>query len=397
MQVSIITAFPEFFGDFLTTSIIGRAVKTGTIDIEVVDLRSFGKGRYRQVDDYAFGAGGMVLMPQPLLEALESVRLGKENEKTFVVYPSPQGVPLTQEIVESLTLQSHVTIICGHYEGLDERFAESAVDLEVTIGDCVLTGGEIPAMAVVDAMARLVPGVVGRDQAVKEDSFYKGMLDHPHYTRPASWQGMEVPQVLLSGNASRIEEWRREKAVERTLLRRPDLLSRANIIDHLRGSFFVLVLVEGEDDGICPEYLDSIVSVCRHYGIERPIFAVPDAERRQKLKARFSESADGDLFQPKWVSSPDRAYAWLDEKGVAYRTLGIPYTDRQGAFSWLEAKRMLLESRRSVVLCFSSNEKEDPFTCDSWTTPVVGGRCEFSALPISGKVAVALDRFLGSK
>ncbi|MDR3264685.1 MAG: tRNA (guanosine(37)-N1)-methyltransferase TrmD, partial [Synergistaceae bacterium] len=199
MRFTIVTAFPEFFGDFLSTSIIGRAVKTGLIRVDLVDLRSFGRGGYRQIDDYAFGAGGMVLTAEPLFEALEAARATQRGQ-SFVVCPTPQGVLLTQDIVETLAAQEHVVIVCGHYEGPDERFVERAVDLEVTIGDCVLTGGEIPAMAIIDAVSRLTPGVVGKRDAVEDDSFYQGMLDHPHYTRPASWDGRVVPDVLLSGN-----------------------------------------------------------------------------------------------------------------------------------------------------------------------------------------------------
>ena len=245
MHVTIVTAFPEFFGDFLSTSILGRAVKQGLVRVDLVDLREFGRGGYRQIDDYAFGSGGMVLAAPPLADALRAAgELGEGDP--FVVYPSPQGCVLTQEIVESLARQEHVVILCGHYEGLDERFVEREVDLEVTVGDCVLTGGEIPAMAIVDAMSRLVPGVVGRGEAVAEDSFYRGMLDHPHYTRPASWEGRTVPEVLLGGNASEIHSWRRAKAVERTLARRPDLLSRAAIRGYLTGNVYLAVMGDAE-------------------------------------------------------------------------------------------------------------------------------------------------------
>ena len=215
MHVTIVTAFPEFFGDFLSTSILGRAVKNGLVRVDLVDLRDFGRGGYRQIDDYAFGSGGMVLAVPPLADALRSAK-ERSSERPFVVYPSPQGCVLTQEIVETLVRREHVVIVCGHYEGLDERFVEREVDLEVTVGDCVLTGGEIPAMAIVDAMSRLVPGVVGRGEAVAEDSFYRGMLDHPHYTRPASWEGRDVPEILLDDNAPEIRAWRHTKAVERT-------------------------------------------------------------------------------------------------------------------------------------------------------------------------------------
>lgn len=220
LKVSIITAFPEMFDGFLAASIVGRAVKNGLIEVSCVNLRSFGRGNYRQIDDYSFGSGGMVLMAEPLRLALESIA----NEDTFVVSPSPQGRLLSHGMVKSFVEKKHVAIVCGHYEGMDERFVEKYVQLEVSIGDAVLSGGEIPAMAIVDSMSRLVPGVVGKMESVEEDSFFNGILDYPHYTRPADWHGMKVPEVLISGHAAKIAEWRRNEALRRTVERRPDLL-----------------------------------------------------------------------------------------------------------------------------------------------------------------------------
>ena len=173
---------------------IGRGIKNGLLHVDVVDLRNFGLGNYRQIDDYAFGGeGGMVLLPEVLERALAAIR-ESSGTKGYVVYPSPQGDLFSQEIVETLAAQEHIILFCGHYEGLDERFVSRCVDREVSMGDFVLTGGEIPAMAIIDAMARLVPGVVGKETAVVEDSFFRGMLDHPHCTRPAEWNGECVPE-----------------------------------------------------------------------------------------------------------------------------------------------------------------------------------------------------------
>lgn len=175
VRFSIVTAFPEYFDAFLNTSIVGRAVKEGKIEIDIVNLRDYAINSYGQIDDYSYGGGGMVIRPEPLYNALKSIK----SEKSFVVYTSPQGVVFNQDTVEALAAKDHVILICGHYEGIDERFAEKCVDLEISIGDYVLTGGELPAMVIVDAVSRLVPGVVGRGEAVLEDSFYRGMLDHP--------------------------------------------------------------------------------------------------------------------------------------------------------------------------------------------------------------------------
>jgi tRNA (guanine37-N1)-methyltransferase len=313
MRFTIITAFPDFFRDFLSTSVVGRGIKNGFLEVQIVDLRSFGKGAYRQVDDYAFGAGGMVLMAQPLKEALEAVRAN--DKRSFVVYPTPQGALLTQEIVESLFRQDHVTIVCGHYEGVDERFIESEVDLEVTVGDCVLTGGEIPAMAVIDAVSRLVPGVVGKSGAVVEDSFYRGMLDHPHYTRPASWNGKNAPEVLLSGDAAEICKWRREQAVLRTLSRRPDLLSRSSLLEYMSGGFYLAVEcdgIEGSNGGLRAERVGEWAKLCENYGVARLFVILKDPRDREIAKGAFD--AAGGARKVKWMPSLDRACDWIVKK-----------------------------------------------------------------------------------
>ncbi len=305
MHVTIITAFPEFFKDFLSTSIVGRAVKNGVIKVDVVNLRDFGRGQYRQIDDYSFGSGGMVIAAPPLADALDKAREGVAV-KSFVVYPSPQGVPLTQGIVETLHSQQHVVIVCGHYEGLDERFVESEVQLEVSVGDCVLTGGEIPAMAIVDAMSRLVPGVVGRCEAVRDDSFYRGMLDHPHYTRPFSWDGREVPPVLLSGNAADISEWRRVKAVERTVLRRPDLLYCAAAGDYMHGRVYLAVLRSRSFSA--DSSVSELVGLCGEYGV-RPIYIIPDPQHRAEFSDNLPEGV-----KPRLLGSIERAAEWITER-----------------------------------------------------------------------------------
>ena len=197
MRLSIVTAFPDLIRQYLGCSVLGRGVASGKLDVKVVDLRDHAQGDYRQVDDYSFGGGGMVLLAEPLARAVESL---SSEGRPFVVYPSPQGVPLHQELVEDLSRMDHLVLVCGHYEGVDERFVRRFVDLEISLGDFVLTGGELPAMALVDALSRLVPGVVGRAEAVENDSFYRGFLDHPHFTRPAVWREDPVPDVLAGGD-----------------------------------------------------------------------------------------------------------------------------------------------------------------------------------------------------
>ncbi|MBR1671767.1 MAG: tRNA (guanosine(37)-N1)-methyltransferase TrmD [Fretibacterium sp.] len=385
MHITIVTAFPEFFGDFLSTSIVGRAVKKELIQVDLVDLRSFGRGGYRQIDDYAFGSGGMVLAAPQLQDALNEAR-GRGQGKPFVVYPSPQGPLLTQEIVETLSHQEHVVILCGHYEGLDERFVQREVDLEVTVGDCVLTGGEIPAMAVVDAMSRLVPGVVGRGEAVAEDSFYRGMLDHPHYTRPAVWEGMPVPEALTGGNEAEILAWRRAEAVKRTLSRRSDLLPRASIRDYLTGGVhMVLVSPEAPTE----ETLFCVDSLCRLYGLARPFLVITSSERRRAFSRELRERGG---TAPKVLGSPGRVLeAIAGESPLVVEVLSHP---RDGSFHSLEVKRRCLEHGGPLLLLFPEGEN-----IGGWGTGVLSTSLtwEGESLPVAARMAIALDRFLGKR
>ncbi|MDR1979163.1 MAG: tRNA (guanosine(37)-N1)-methyltransferase TrmD [Synergistaceae bacterium] len=393
---TVITAFPDFFRDFLSTSVVGRGIKNGLFEVKIVDLHFFGRGAYRQIDDYAFGSGGMVLRAQPLKDALEAAR--PKGEKTFVVYPTPQGALLTQEIVESLFHQGDVTIVCGHYEGIDERFVEEEVDLEVTVGDCVLTGGEIPAMAIIDAVSRLIPGVVGKSEAVAEDSFYRGMLDHPHYTRPASWNGQDVPEVLLSGNAAEIDRWRRDRAVARTLSRRPDLLSRSSLLGYMHGGFYLAVEccgIEKFDAGQVREW----AKLCEGYGAARLFLIAKDRENREAIEDLR------DFDKVKWMPSLSRTVDWIvkKEKKKESRVLLVKVSDdvRNGARHWLELKRFILERRGSALFYFpggngceeeEAKEEKNVDCCSVSMIPLQGGK-----LSPFGKLSAVLDRFLGSK
>ena len=230
MKISIITLFPEMFDGPLGTSIIGRAVESGEIEIDLVQLRDFAADERGTVDQPPFGGGaGMVLQAGPLVQAVDSVaNNSKAANKPHVVLMSAQGAPLTHRRAQELSTMPEIILVCGHYEGVDERFIELRVDEEISIGDFVMTGGEIPAMALTDAVARLIPGVLGDDDSSKHDSFAPGsdsLLEGPVYTRPAKFQGLQVPDILLSGDHVKIEAWRRSQALRRTEERRPDLLN----------------------------------------------------------------------------------------------------------------------------------------------------------------------------
>ena len=225
MEIDVVTLFPEMFVGPFDQSIIRRARDRGLVTIRYVALREFGLGRHRTVDDAPYGGGpGMVMRPEPLANAIDSVR----RSDSRVVLMTPQGSLFRQAIARTLAAAPHLILVCGHYEGVDERVL-SLVDDELSIGDYVLTGGELPAMVVIDAITRLLPGALGGDESATQDSHgADGLLDWPHYTRPPEFRDQSVPEVLLSGNHARIAAWRREQALQRTLARRPDLLEEAS-------------------------------------------------------------------------------------------------------------------------------------------------------------------------
>lgn len=222
MHFSILTIFPEIFSGFLNESIIGRALEDNKIDVDLIDIRRFSKNKHKNVDDRPYGGGaGMVMTPQPLSDAIISAK--KRNKKAKVIAMTPQGEPFTQKKAGSYAEGEDLIILCGRYEGIDERVFDLYVDEEVSIGDYVLTGGEIPAMAVVDAVTRLIPGVLGCGDSAEDESFSDGRIEYPHYTRPYEFKGIKVPDVLLSGNHGEVEKWRRASSLLRTLKKRPDM------------------------------------------------------------------------------------------------------------------------------------------------------------------------------
>ena len=224
LRYTVITLFPRLVAAWREEAILKRAIEAGLIDIEVRDLRDYAKGRYRQVDDYPYGGGsGMVIRPDVAIPAIEDALPADE-----VILLTPAGRPFNQPLAEEFAKKEHLVLLSGRYEGFDAR-VERFVTLELSIGDYVLMGGEVAALAVIEATARLVPGVLGDPESAKEESFSWGLLDYPHYTRPPEYRGLRVPEVLLSGDHERIRRWRREQALIRTLERRPELLKRAKL------------------------------------------------------------------------------------------------------------------------------------------------------------------------
>jgi tRNA (guanine37-N1)-methyltransferase len=228
MRVDVLTLFPEMFTGPLDVSIVQRARQAGVLELSIRNLRDYTHDRHQTVDDRPFGGGpGMVLKPEPLFEAVEDLA----GDNTHVVLTTPAGRVFTQQVARELAAREHLLIICGSYEGVDERVCEALVDDELSIGDYVLTNGGLPAMVIIDAVTRLLPGVLGDEQSAADESFSHGLLEYPHYTRPAEFRGMRVPEVLLSGHHAEIEKWRQEQARERSARRRPDLLKPATTVN----------------------------------------------------------------------------------------------------------------------------------------------------------------------
>ena len=237
MQFDVLTLFPEMF-DILNESIIGRAKEKGLINVNLINIRDFSKNKHKKVDDTPYGGGaGMVIQPDVVYDAYKSViknndksGLDEKSKKTRVIYMSPQGKKLDQQKVEELSKQEHLILLCGHYEGIDQRVLNTIVDEEISIGDYVLTGGELPAMVLIDSVRRYVEGVL-KDGSTTEESFSQGLLEYPQYTRPEIFEEQQVPEVLRSGNHQMIDKWRREQSLKRTLEKRPDLLEKVDLSD----------------------------------------------------------------------------------------------------------------------------------------------------------------------
>ncbi len=226
----VLTLFPEMIEQTLSYSITGRAINDGLINVEAINIRDFIKDKHRHVDDYPYGGGaGMVMQPQPIYDAYKSI--GERAEGSRVLYMSPQGRTFDQSMAEELSKEESIVILCGHYEGVDERVIEEIVTDEVSIGDFVLTGGELAAVTIIDAVSRLVPGVLNKEESHENESFSDGLLEYPQYTRPPEFMGRQVPDILLSGHHANIDKWRREQSIIRTYDKRPDLLEKAELTD----------------------------------------------------------------------------------------------------------------------------------------------------------------------
>lgn len=229
MRIDILTLFPAMCDTVMSESIIGRARQAGKVEINAIDIRDYTLDKHRRVDDKPYGGGmGMVMAPQPIYDCFQAL-CDEIGARPHLIYLTPQGKTLTQERVKELSKLDNIALLCGHYEGIDERVIEALEPEEISVGDYVLTGGELPALIVADSVARMLPGVLSDDECFEEESHYNSLLEYPQYTHPSRWQGREVPDVLLSGHHANVEKWRREKSLERTYNRRPDMLDNAQL------------------------------------------------------------------------------------------------------------------------------------------------------------------------
>jgi tRNA (guanine37-N1)-methyltransferase len=235
LKIDFVTIFPRMFDPLLAEGVIARGIKQGLLQLRVWDLREFATDKHRSTDDEAYGGGpGMVMLAEPVLRAVEGIRAGEEGGAPHIVMTSPQGRRLDQGVARELAGKAHIVILCGRYEGFDERIREALHPDEISIGDFVVSGGELPAMLIADAAGRMIEGVVGNSGSVEEDSFFNGLLDYPHYTRPEELRGMRVPEILLSGHHEKIRLWRKEQSLRRTLQQRPDLLRSTELDDEAK-------------------------------------------------------------------------------------------------------------------------------------------------------------------
>lgn len=229
IRFDVLTLFPDMFRAVLGDSIINRAVEKGLIELNFIDIRDYTKNKHRKVDDYPYsGGGGMLMTPQPVYDAYMSITEGLDY-KPYTIYMSPQGKVFNQKAAVSLSKLNHIILLCGHYEGIDQRVLDMIVDAEISIGDFVLTGGEIPAMAVIDSVSRMIPGVLANENSYSDESHFSGLLEYPQYTRPEEFMGVKIPDVLISGHHANINKWKRQEALRNTYLKRPDMLQSAEL------------------------------------------------------------------------------------------------------------------------------------------------------------------------
>lgn len=419
VKFSVVTAFPDLVKSSVRSSIIGRGIENGLIRVDPIDIRDFSDDPHRKIDDYAYAGGGMVIKADPLQKAVDAIA---SKQSRYVIYPSPQGVPLHQELVEDIRRiadSKEIIIVCGHYEGVDERFVEVSVDKEISLGDFVLTGGELPALVLIDSVARLVSGVVGKESSVRNDSFFDGMLDHPHYTRPAVWNGTSVPQVLLEGNDAETDAWRKREAVRRTISRRPDMMSRVAAMTYMSKGVYVMLLHypvldrHGEKSTTAVTGLDvhDIARSCRTYGVTKFIIVNPHSQQRdivKKIVSHWSQGYGADFCPDrkqavslvKTFAAMTRAMEWIEEReGAKPTTIATTATMHVRSENWLTVKTKILSEDAPVIFIFGTGHglhSDVLEQADHIMSPITG-RGDYDHLSVRSAASIILDRFFGCR
>ena len=381
MRIKVFTLFPDMLRPMLSQSILGRAIAAGLLQVELIDIRDYSTEKHRNTDDYPFGGGaGMVMAAQPIVDAFAANL--PESWSGRRVYLSPRGRTLNQRIVEALAKEDELALLCGHYEGVDQRALDAVIDEELSIGDYVLTGGELGALVVIDAVARLVPGVLGSDESSEDESFTTGLLEYPQYTRPADFRGRRVPGVLLGGNHADITAWRREQSLALTLERRPELLDAAPLDDgdratlaRLRRAGAVEALLEGR--GVAHERLP--MKLADGWGKAWLNAFVPEANRKaakkQCLPGRrhvgalwqaftlgfIPEYSEGDEALTRWMArKPGDGLLYLPNDGLLYKVSGMDPDDLAGIGCAILADEVMTRTWMQT-----GRPQSGPFCCEA--------------------------------
>ncbi len=415
MRFSVITLFPEIFASPLDHSILKRARERNLVSVDLVDLRRYARDRHRTTDDYPYGGGqGMVLKPEPLIEAIEDSR--SRLEDPHVILLSPRGRVFDQEAALAISRHQDVVLVCGRYEGVDERVVGYADEL-LSIGDYTLSGGEVPALAVIDGVARLVPGVLGNDRSAREDSFVDGLLEHPQYTRPAEYRGMKVPEVLLSGDHEEIRRWRRRMSVETTARLRPDLLAKAAAAP--AGKVYVALLHHPVSDRLGRTVASSITNLdvhdiartCRTYGAAG-FYVVNPAKTLRKLAARTidhwerghggscNSSRREALALARLSDDLDAAVASVRrECGTAPRLVATSARSRPATntITFGKMREMLIREPVPYMILLGAGWglADEVFDRSDFVLEPIAGRDDYNHLSVRAASAVMLDRILG--
>jgi tRNA (guanine37-N1)-methyltransferase len=422
LNVTVVTLFPQMFESPLGHSILKRAQEKGLVSIRLVDPRSYATDRHHVADDYPYGGGqGMVMKPEPLVSAIEDIRGQSPGARVLLL--SPQGKIFTQEVAAALAQKEHLVLICGRYEGVDERI-KSFVDEELSLGDFTLSGGEPAAVAVIDAVARLVPGVLGNEKSAGEESFSNGLLEYPQYTRPEEFRGMKVPEVLLSGDHERIRQWRRESSIRLTLERRPDLLAKAtltaterSLVRGIRSPIYVALLHHPVYDknghvvttAVTNMDIHDIARSARTYGIHG-FYVVTPVKALQKLARKIIDhwqQGYGSRYNAtrKEALALVRIHDTLDdvlidiEKECGQKPLLVVTSARPGEHraSFADLRNMLIKLSRPFLLILGTGWglTEAVFSRSDYALEAIEGFTDYNHLSVRSAAAIIFDRLLG--